>query len=254
MKCSNCNCELNGNFAFCPKCGAKIEQYAYTTPNPMAVKIPAFLKSGLFLAICILTSAGAFLQLISDDIPVLSILMSIFLWLLYATSVKGNPAYSNYMRLISGTMFAKYVVNWVLCGAVAFFGVLMAYVSAWVRLSQFSLDDVSAMFGYSFDDIGDVFYQGENILDSVFSLTGWGISVGFLFMAVICILAAIVLALVNIFGTRSIHKLAQSLYRCEMGQTNTVVKFTTAKKMGFGFWNIKCRIGNRNAIGTSVFR
>ena len=66
-------------------------------------QIRLFLQDPLFLALCILYSIHTGLSLISGDLPLLSILMTIFLWLFYSQGRNGLVA-PNYIRCISGTV------------------------------------------------------------------------------------------------------------------------------------------------------
>lgn len=245
MKCSNCNHEIIGDFTFCPNCGAKVENEqpessfdtqpdfsditAASTFNAPVFSAPDFLKCGLFLTVCILQSIATALPLFSGNISVISILFTIFLWLAYYNARKNTPNTITNMRSISGTLFAQYVINWVLCGLSALCGILFVSVAGFIGKNATYLDS----FRY---DIRRYIYQaiseselGKEIYSNLSYLNAFTFATLIIIAAFIFIIIAIVLALFNIFGTRSIHKFAQSLYRREAGVTNTLVKLGTAK-------------------------
>lgn len=248
MKCLNCGYERDGDFTFCPSCGTKAAETAYATPNVNAgptvapapastFKAPAFLKDNLFLTVCILTTVGAAAALFSGNLSVISVLSSIFLWLIYSTAREDNPAFLKHMRSISGTIFANYVINWVLCGLCAFCGLIVT--------TTFSLGSRAFLYGDIFSELVDALYDSmgsewtEEFLEIFSSVTAFGIATILSIVGVILLLVAVAIALFNVFGTRSIHKFAQSLYLFGMNQTNTLVKFEAAKNwmLVFGIFN-----------------
>ena len=76
MRCMNCGFESEDNFAFCQRCGAAAPEIA--PENPAADRVFACLKDGLFLAVCILLTCSAALQLLGGGLPVIPILAAIF--------------------------------------------------------------------------------------------------------------------------------------------------------------------------------
>lgn len=120
MRCTNCGYNNDGDARFCKSCGFAMS----FNQNPLAERILPLLKDDLFMALCILYSISVGFSLISGGMPVTRILMTIFLWLIFSQSRKETIA-SNYMRCISGTIFASYVIKWILCCIVALCGGLL---------------------------------------------------------------------------------------------------------------------------------
>ena len=119
MKCPNCGFESERNYPTCSQCQAEIQA------NPVAQKILRPLKDALFLVICILMSASCLLSLAADNVPLIEILLTVFLWLTYAQSCKGI-ADAKHLRCISGTVYADYVITYVAAGLVLVLGLIAA--------------------------------------------------------------------------------------------------------------------------------
>lgn len=240
MKCSNCNYESEEEFNFCQNCGKKVENTV--TPNsdivqsefskkPQVFKTPAYLKGGLFMTVCILTTVGTALNLISGSFSVLNILFSIFLWLVYSSAHSNNPLYAQHMRLISGTIFARYVINWVIFGLLIFCCIILTIVLAIGGLSYLPENAFSGTL-YNNGVTEEVF----DILETVFQL---GISSVILILIIVMLLAALAIALFNVFGIGSIHTFAKSLYLYESGATKRILNPKAAKSwiLVFGILN-----------------
>lgn len=119
MKCANCGFESEQNYSVCPQCQAN------TQSNPAAQKILCVLKDPLFLVICILMSISCAISLAADNLPLINILITVFLWLTYAQSRK-EIADAKHLRFISGAVYANYVINYVIAGLVVILGVIFA--------------------------------------------------------------------------------------------------------------------------------
>lgn len=219
MKCTNCGYENMGNAQFCPNCGAALD----SRPIPLTGQVLSLLKDHLFLALCILYSVSVGCSLISAGLPLLNILMVIFLWLLFSQGRKGVVS-ANYIRCISGTVFASYVINWIVFCAIALCGLLFILLGSFVGAAG----------------LWDILYsQLAPYLGSftVFFSTAAGFSL--VLIAVILFIVAIAGILFNIFGRRSIHRFVQSLYQSLERGTANVVKCHTARiwLMVFGVLN-----------------
>ncbi len=218
MKCSKCGFEKAEDFAFCPNCGAKAaaeEPITVSEPaapaTPFNEKITKMLSGNLFLTVCILISASTLLSIVS--IPVIKILFTIFLWLVYVSAKKGS-ADGEKMRLISGTVFANYVVNWVVAGAL----VLLAFI-----VIVFS----SMLTGSGLMDHLGSYLSGSGLsipggLGTILSFSG-------VFIGIILIIVAAVVAVVNYIGIRSIHSFAKSLYTSVQSGEVKIEKYNAAK-------------------------
>lgn len=237
MKCSNCDCEISGNFTFCPNCGAKIndrqDEYpiadrfperSQNTGSKIVANIPAFLKDNLFLVICILSTVGTITSMLQGNLPILSILMTVFLWLTYATVLKNDATFANHMRSISGTIFAQYVIHWVMCGLIALSALVVFALIGFIGTNPNLINELFSLIENLFTD-----FAYANELNSIISsLIAWGIAHVLTIAAITLLLVAVGYAMLNIFGIRSIHKFAQSLYLCETEQTNQLVKTESA--------------------------
>lgn len=116
MKCTYCNFEQEEAFAFCPQCGAPTEQEA-PRENHVAKRLMPAVKSGKFLAICILLSVSLGCTLFAGSMDLLTLLAMIFMWQIYANGHK-NVLNAGQLRCVSGTVYAAYVLNYVAAGFV----------------------------------------------------------------------------------------------------------------------------------------
>lgn len=190
MKCPNCGFESELTYPVCPQCQAQIQ------PNPAAGKILGALKDSLFLVICILMSATCVLSMAADNLPLINILITVFLWLTYAQSRK-NIADAKHLRCVSGAVYANYVITYVGAGFVAVAGVICA-----VAFGLF-LGDPAFMEALT-AELGDV--DLAPIVEMLaFVPSG-------LIMAIFLIVAAGMVVL-NIFSLRYIHRFAKSVYQ-----------------------------------------
>ena len=202
MKCNNCNFETEQDFVYCPNCGAAHTENSNSETNfetaepvsitPAADRILSVLKDNLFLAVCILVSASAVLSILSATLPVLSILFTIFLWLVYAGGKKGI-ADAKYLRYVSGTVFAGYVINFVLAGLIIFAGLLCGLIFGALGSSSL-FDDILSQTEFS--GLAGLFISAS------------GVVLFFLFAAI----GAAYLVL-NLLGMRKIHSLAKTTYQ-----------------------------------------
>ena len=200
MKCNNCGFENADTNAFCINCGNSLKEQqpvaSEPTPtisvNPVAEKVIWVLKDNLFLAICILTSVLTGTSLLSGSLNVIGVLFTIFLWLIFAKTKKNLVDVAN-MRRVSGTIFANYVIGWVLFGLMAFLTVIIIAISG---AGSIYLDEIISEL-----DLGS-FY---NMFDAM--------SAGIIIFALIIIMVvALAAILVTIFAYGTIHKFARSLY------------------------------------------
>lgn len=199
MKCTNCGYDNIENARFCQGCGAELP------PNrqPLSERLLQLLNDNNFMVLCILFSVSTGFSLIGGGLPVIGILMTIFLWIAFAQSKKGIIS-PNYIRNISGTIFASYVINWVLCGLMALCGILLIILSATV--------DMTELWNRLAYELGPYMYD---------YLEGFGMITNFflIFVSIALIIIAVVIACFNVFGRRTIHRFVQSIYKnLESGQ------------------------------------
>lgn len=209
MRCINCGYENEEDARFCVNCGSGL---AYNR-NPLEGIMSRLLKDNLFMVICILYTVGVAFSLLGGEIQVIRILMTIFLWLLYVQHRKGIVD-SNYMRCISGTIFASYVVRWVICGLLVICGCFLIATAILMESSSRWSMVYSAVRPYidGYNRIGTAYAE---VFLTIFSLA--------------LIFGSIIAMVINVAGMRSIHRFAQSLYTSfDDGRLN-IVKCGTAR-------------------------
>lgn len=243
MKCHNCGYEKEGNFAFCPQCGTsqnnnpQSEPAPTPTPTPTGAPAPTpeapkyytaeqhnanagaasdyiltTLKDGLFLALCILFSVSTVFTVFSGSFSVINILITVFLWLTYTQAQKG-VASKVHIRCLSGTVFASYVVNYVIAGVLAFLGLMIILFGA----SSSAL--LTQALQYAYEEAG----LGYSDL-----IAGY-IGAAAVFIGFILIIAAVAVAVINYFATHSIHLFVQSVYKSIGEEKSYLAKVSTAK-------------------------
>lgn len=253
MKCNNCGFEELNDFAFCPKCGANqnaapqsdaapaqeaapapesvpvygnapeasapryynggIQQGIPSSVGSVTDRILAALKDSLFLILCIAYSASTVFGLFDGNISVIGILMTIFLWLTFASAQKGIASRDN-LRCISGTVFASYVVEYVIAGALAFVGILAMIFGT--SGSGF----IDSIIQYIYDKAEVGFYNDF--------IGGFAAGIAVLIGFVLIIIAAATVV-INYFAMRSIHLFAQSVYMNIGEQKACIVKANVAR-------------------------
>lgn len=203
MKCARCGFESAEDFNFCPVCSEPQTPVEPVSINPAADVVMPALKDNLFLAICILITIYCGLALVSGTLPLIQILATIFLWLVYAQSKKGFVS-ENRLRNVSGTIYAGYVINNVVFGIIAFCGIFIGGIFNLVaNTAEFTEIMAETLTEYEIN-LGDI-----DLTDELMSLGGWVIGFVFLFIAAIGLL-------INILGYRKIHRFAKSIYQSVM--------------------------------------
>lgn len=244
MKCQYCGYEENSIFFYCPNCGQPAQvpnqntgynpnvnpapnyaqpDYEPSTPNYTQTpydgycptpRILGLIKDNMFLALCILMTITTAFSIISNNIDVLGVLFTIFLWLTYADGRK-NQVNPEHIKGVSGTLFASYIIQYI--GA-ALFAVL--------GIASIALSSVSNLFDA--EDLEEIFtYAGIN-LDQLYSQFSFEdlIAVLMVVMGVVAIVASVLMFVFNILGIRKIHALVKSVY--QSGE-NGVENFAYAK-------------------------
>lgn len=233
MKCNNCGNEIVENSAFCTFCGSPVSPSEPTEAPTSAVhqKILDVFKDKLFLVLCILVSVATVFSIANSNVPLLLILFTIFLWLIYAKATKNAVDIKN-MRCVSGTVFAAYVINWVLIGLLGFATVIGAIITLAIGST--------AEFENTINQILSEYDFSVNGFDSLLALTTGSIMiiavVAFIIFLVICVIAAIV----NVFGMRSLHKFARSLYISAEIDNFCIEKLNAAKSWLLVFGIFTC--------------
>ncbi len=207
MKCNRCGYERTENFIYCPLCGTDNTQpftagsEASVLPvslNPAADHVLPVLNSKLFLTICILLTVSCGLAIFDGSFDVITILLTIFSWLTFSQAKKGFADSSN-IRRISGTVYALYIIEYVLAGIIAVCGLL-----------------ISVVFGFASanaDIFNELIYEFETEMGEYSQITELLFSASAVMFLVVFAIVALIVFLINFFGLRSIHKFIQSLYR-----------------------------------------
>ena len=233
MKCNNCGNEIVENSDFCTFCGSPVSPSEPTEAPTSAVhqKILDVFKDKLFLVLCILVSVATVFSIANSNVPLLLIMFTIFLWLIYAKATKNAVDIKN-MRCVSGTVFATYVINWVIIGLLGFATVIGAIITLAIGST--------AEFENTINQILSEYDFSVNGFDSLLALTTGSIMiiavVAFIIFLVICVIAAIV----NVFGMRSLHKFAKSLYISAEIDNFCIEKLNAAKSWLLVFGIFTC--------------
>lgn len=220
MKCPKCGYENQQYFEFCPCCGESANMEVISL-NPVADRVLCALKSGWFLSVCILTSISCILGFSNDGLPVFYILFTIFLWLVFAASRK-DIADARYIRNISGTVFAYYVIGWVVTGLLAFAGLLLTLACVLTAKNA----DFLQMFYESLLETGIPVMTAKEVLNSYSSFLVW------LIIAMILALMALIFVF-SVLAIRKIHKFVQSVYQSIDMCTFNFVKAKAARNWLF---------------------
>ena len=205
MKCIYCGFEYGDEYSFCPNCGKaapESEPEVEAIPvslKPTADKILTVLRDKLFLAACILISASCLFAVIGGSLPIINILLTVFLWITYAKSNNGI-ADSQSLRNISGTVYASYIINNVLCGLIIACGALVAMAFGAMSISNEMIDELM-------DEIEIIG------ISKYLQYTDEFIRIFLMIIGPILLVAGIGALLINIFGMRKIHRFVQSVYR-----------------------------------------
>lgn len=224
MKCTHCGYEQPNPFVYCPACGKAADQDEIVSTQAVQTaasqSVLKMLQNKLFLAICILVSASTVLSLASDNLPLLSILMSVFLWLTFAQSCSGiaNP---QHMRNISGTIYAEYVIQWVASILLAVCGGLLVLAAGLISGNQAAMDEL-------LQELPELMGDSAFIVEWL-AVSGMGV------LAFLILSLAVGCALINIFGLRSVHRFARSVYRSVLSGTLCLEKQKAAQSWAIVF-------------------
>lgn len=197
----NCGYENAENARICQGCGSVLAVEQPSMPKRML----GLLNDNLFMILCTLYSVSIGFSLIDGNAPVVRILTAIFLWMVFAKS-KNGILNSNSVRNISGTIFASYVIQMILCCLVAFCGLLLGILSCTIDTGRLwdvvdhAVRPFTGAYLAPFAELAKYYLLVISAVLIIFAGTG------------LCF---------NVFGWRSIHRFVQSIYKSlECGQIN----------------------------------
>lgn len=213
MKCNRCGHESDFDFIFCPTCGyetptAPVSDNPDTrvSANPVYHHLTGAFSDSLFLLLSILMTAHCGITLLSGSgFNIISILLTVFLWLVYS-SAKNGTIDSAKIKNISGTVYANYIVLFVV-------SILLIVSSAMLLMSG---GIISASDGLITPQ------ESEEILNEMPSYftslvdfnTLSDMSLFFVIMSIAMGIVSIGMLLFTIFGIRRIHRFVKSVYQC----------------------------------------
>lgn len=192
----------------------------------------AALSSGLFLAICILSTVALILGTFGFDaeygvttgsIDIFGILSTVGLWITYASACdrKGeiNPAGAT---IVSGCIKAQRILIWVIIGLLGVMGILCIVVGALTQAIPGLAD--------SFGDYADIYLDGmaSEYMEEIIAMAEELISNGFVMLlfvgiGIVVLIAAIVLLIFNLTYYKSCHRLAYSVAEAIKGHSTDLV-------------------------------
>jgi len=259
MKCNNCGFDCGENAIFCPECGVKLE-----TPAPEIVNetvndipnenphhsefvqnIPQFrdkvgttLKSNLFLTLCILVSVTAGVGIVSGAFPIFPVLETIFLWLVFAKARKNQLDVKN-LRCLSGVVYAKYVVNWVLSALLLVLSLILGVFSD-VLISAGLVSEITS-------ELSEEFSQFEDLMGLIGA--GIGISLVVKLIAAATFISAIIIVLINVLGYKNIHRFTKSFYTAVAQNDEQIVEKASTAASWFIVFAVFVGISALTSIG-----
>lgn len=248
MKCSNCGFEFDNNLSYCPNCGteAKKEQAApepieQISLNPAGDVVMGILKNKKFLAICILMTVSCVLALISTGIPIITTIITIFLWIMYSDAGKGIVDGMR-LRVVSGAVYANYVVINVASIILIVCGLLMGVAFGMVS----GADTFIEIFEQAMQEAGldASMFDFLNLSEEMLAIAGLAISVGIILIAVVALIF-------NIIGMRSIHRFVKSTYQGILYQNTNFANPISAKNW-LMFYGVCMAISAATSLVTDV--
>lgn len=201
MQCPQCGYDNPIPQQFCPNCGANTQM---PMQNNATAPILAILKDNLFMVLCILVSAGSVLSLSVGSIPLLSILAAVFLWLAY-TKASKDEASAEQLRNLSGTVYAHYIITFVIAALVTVFGLLFSLGLSIIFQDPAMIEEIIRQVGM---ESGLDSYDMAQVRQ-VFEVLG---TIPASFFTVIFIMVGVAVIVLNIFSIRYIHRFIKSVY------------------------------------------
>ncbi len=215
MKCPHCEYERDTAFLFCPMCGKSStheEEPIAVCPTPRILNL---IKDNLFLTICILLTVSTSCWLLYGGLNVIFILITIFAWLTYAGG-KKNIVEHKHIRVISGSVYAIYVINNVtaiisaVCGVFYIITIFIPTLLGNITPEELFNTNKLTTEGYGL--------MGLIPLTTMALLWALAMVIGF-----VLIIVSIAILILNVAGVKKTHRLIKSIYQsAEVGEENII--------------------------------
>lgn len=235
MKCTNCGYENDLAFDVCPVCNQKATPALNPEApvSPLAARLKGLFSDTLFLVICILMTVSVGIGVIGANFDVIKILYTVFLWLCYV-NCRGDIIESRYVRNLSGTVYASYVITNVVLGILAVCGIIvgaiMPIVAANAEIMNFIKNELAEELGELTETLIPLI-ASSGILLIIFTVIACGI--GFV---------------INFLGRRAIHRFIKSQYvALDCGMEDTA--YLGAAKGWLMAFGVLSAVGALSSIG-----
>ncbi len=229
MFCKKCGAQVDDCFKFCSICGAELNENGNGNGNGntgFAEVITKAFSSNLFLVIAILLSVEAGFSLLFGSLPVVQLAAMIIMWFMYsaAKSDDGLTKLGGYFKGMRVITTVEWVLNWVACGILAVTSVWLIISLSTVQFGVMPIDKLMESAGASLVEI-------EYLLSTLGISSSEMIDLGFIlvFVTVILALAAVWIAIYNIFYVRYLRKCAKSFEASATNGTNNLECLSTVK-------------------------
>jgi hypothetical protein len=201
MKCPNCLKENNYDARYCLYCGSQLSTQTQTN-TAWGTKIAEAIKSKLFFALCVLMTVSTACLALSFSFNIIGILATIFLWILHSNAKKGTVS-SKDLSNISGTIYASYIIDYILAGLMALLGI------AFLLLAIFASNNIAVL--EMLEDILTSVPEFEQIFS--YRITAQLVVVFIWMFAILFLFGAVITIIVNAFGVRHIHRTVKMSYQ-----------------------------------------
>lgn len=240
MKCPNCSKENNYDALYCLYCGSRLATQPQTTA--WGTKIIEAIKSKLFLALCILMTVSTACLALSFSFNIIGILATIFLWILYSNTKKGTTS-SKDLRNISGTVYASYIVDYVLAGLMAFLGIAFLFIAIFASNNAMVLE--------AFEESLVLSPQLQQMLP--YPLTAQIVLVFIWVFAILFLFMAVVTFIINIFGIRHIHRTVKLSYQSMDNPAVNPTKYANSARVWMWIFGVFTILSGLSAIVSTGF-
>lgn len=161
--------------------------------NAVADRLMPALQNNNFMTICVLLSVSLGCSVLAGAMQLFTLLATIFSWLIYA-SVRKNTLEVKNLRGLSGTVYAMYIVNYVLAAILLVCGLCLTGLLLGAR----------EFFVEAMEELQPEIYFPSSIAKMLASLP--------YLLAVISLVYGVGYFVINIFGFSRIHGFLKSTY------------------------------------------